>query len=171
MSGPLVSARFRTCVDRLIVIEGNGKVANSPNDRGGLTRWGISQRSYPHLDIRNLTRDDAVQIYHRDFWTPIRGDKFDSIAVANVVFVYGVHSGPGTSAKRLQETLNGLGKPLSVDGRIGPATLSAANSVPPLVLVDAFKRNIQAHYDRIIAADPTQEGFANGWRNRLKGGL
>lgn len=165
----LVTARFRTCVDRLIIIEGNGKVSKLKNDRGGLTKWGISQRSYPHLDIRNLTRDDAVQIYHRDFWTPIRGDKFDSIAVADTVFVYGVHSGPGTAAERLQETLNGLGKPLSVDGRIGPATIAAANSVPPLALVEAFKRNIQARYDQIVAADPTQEEFANGWRNRLKG--
>lgn len=165
-----VTGRFRRAVAKLIDLEGGDKVSNHPKDRGGLTKFGISQRSYPTLNIRLLTRDDAVQIYHRDFWTPIRGDEFASEAVAQIVFEFGVHSGPGTAAKALQRALNGLGRPLAVDGRIGRVTLAAANVVRPAALLEAFRREAAAHYRHLVAIDPTQQEFADGWANRIKEG-
>ena len=46
--------------DRLIGHE--GEYSNDPNDPGGETKWGISKRAYPNLDIKNLTRDGAKTI-------------------------------------------------------------------------------------------------------------
>ena len=43
-----------------------GGYVNHPDDKGGETNFGISKRSYPTLNIRTLTRDDAMQINHRD---------------------------------------------------------------------------------------------------------
>ena len=50
------------------VFKWEGGYVNDPRDPGGETNMGISKRSYPHLDIANLTREDAVEIYRRDYW-------------------------------------------------------------------------------------------------------
>lgn len=52
------------------VLSVEGGLVNNPADPGGLTKYGISQRSYPDLDIRNLSIEDAKEIYFRDYWTP-----------------------------------------------------------------------------------------------------
>lgn len=41
---------------------------NDPNDPGGETKYGISKKAYPKLDIKELTLEDALAIYHRDYW-------------------------------------------------------------------------------------------------------
>lgn len=65
-----------TAFDRAVahVLEIEGGVVDHPDDPGGLTNMGISLRSYPQLGragILNLTRAQAIDIYHRDFWEPI----------------------------------------------------------------------------------------------------
>ena len=52
-------------------LEVEGGLVDHPNDPGGLTNHGISQRAYPNLDIRALTREQAIAIYHRDYWLPL----------------------------------------------------------------------------------------------------
>lgn len=53
-----------------IVVGEEGDYSNDPKDPGGETRWGISKRAYPHLDIAQLTLEEAQAIYLRDYWTP-----------------------------------------------------------------------------------------------------
>ena len=36
---------------------------NDPQDPGGATKFGIDQRSHPQVDIRNLTENEAINIY------------------------------------------------------------------------------------------------------------
>jgi len=60
---------FTAAVTTLLEVEG-GYVDN-PSDPGGRTNWGISQRAYPGLDIRSLTREDAVSLYRRDYWARV----------------------------------------------------------------------------------------------------
>lgn len=50
------------------VIKHEGELNDDPNDPGGLTKYGISQRAYPNLDIRNLTLNEAKTIYKVDYW-------------------------------------------------------------------------------------------------------
>ena len=45
-----------------------GGYVNDPIDKGGETKYGISKRSYPNLDIKNLTKEQAREIYYKDFW-------------------------------------------------------------------------------------------------------
>ncbi|MFN8493825.1 MAG: glycosyl hydrolase 108 family protein [Caldilineaceae bacterium] len=57
------------------VLRWEGGYVNDPNDPGGETNYGISKRSYPQLDIANLTLDQAVEIYQRDYWQASGADK------------------------------------------------------------------------------------------------
>jgi len=162
-----VTSRFRRAMDRLLRKEGG--YSDHPNDHGGRTRYGISQAAYPHLNIPALTVDDAMQTYNRDYWAPLHLDEFASEEVAQAVFDMGVNAGIVRAAKILQESLNGLGKPVSADGRIGRATLAQANSVPEELLLDQFRRDSMRFYERIVQNDSTQAVFLSGWRNRIYG--
>jgi lysozyme family protein len=73
-------------------------------DPGGETNFGISKRSYPNVDVKNLTRDGAADIYHRDYWNPICGDELHG-KVALVLMDYAVNSGTGRAVKALQGIL------------------------------------------------------------------
>lgn len=59
---------FQRCI--LFVLSEEGGYVNSPADPGGETNFGISKRSYPDVDIRALTKAQAIEIYRRDYWTP-----------------------------------------------------------------------------------------------------
>jgi lysozyme family protein len=50
------------------IIEHEGGYVNHPNDPGGETKYGISKRAYPHLNIKDITVQDAVRIYYEDYW-------------------------------------------------------------------------------------------------------
>ncbi|KKK79728.1 hypothetical protein LCGC14_2830570, partial [marine sediment metagenome] len=65
-------ANFEKSAEKLGIFEGG--YSNDKNDAGGETNHGISKRSYPELDIKNLTKDDAKKIFKRDFWNPLNLD-------------------------------------------------------------------------------------------------
>lgn len=48
----------------------NGSPHNDPDDPGGSTRWGISQRYHQDVDVLRLTREQAIEIYRREYWNP-----------------------------------------------------------------------------------------------------
>ena len=79
--------------------------SSDPRDPGGETNWGISKRSYPQLDIKALTRDDARAIYRRDFWAAV-GNAHPAISFQ--VFDFSVNSGIGTALRKLQQANRSL---------------------------------------------------------------
>jgi lysozyme family protein len=81
---------------------------------GGPTKWGISKRSYPHLDIRNLTIQDAETIYRRDFLTPLKVDRYDD-GVAFQLLDFAVNSGQPNTIKAVQKELGA--KPDGIAGK------------------------------------------------------
>ena len=40
---------------------------NDPDDPGGATKYGIDQRSHPNVDIKNLTAEEATDIYWNEW--------------------------------------------------------------------------------------------------------
>lgn len=161
-----VTERFRRAIDHLLALEGG--YVNHPKDRGGETNFGISKRSYPLLNIAALTRDDAMQIYHRDFWQPLRLDELASEKVARCLFSFAVNAGVSRAAKAAQRAVNACGRALAVDGQVGPATIAGLNRFAEDRILPAVKHEILAHYERIVANDPTQAVFLRGWKNRLE---
>ena len=87
---PLEGAPFDLAFDRLIGHEGG--YVNDPDDPGGETKWGISKRSYPHLDIAALTREEAREIYLRDFWSRINADRLP-FSIAYQLLDFAINSG------------------------------------------------------------------------------
>ena len=45
-----------------------GGYSNDPNDSGGETKYGISKKSYPNEDIKNMTLERAKKIYYENYW-------------------------------------------------------------------------------------------------------
>ena len=110
----------------LIRINGHegGYSNRSPKaDPGGETKWGISKRSYPYLDIKNLTLEQAAGIYLTDFITPISSRQLPD-AITYQLIDFSVHSGIRRAVKELQRWMNIIiaGERVEPDGVIGPYT-------------------------------------------------
>lgn len=65
---------------------------NNPADPGGETKYGISKRAYPDVDIANLTLEQAQAIYQRDYWEALGCDAMPW-SLALLVFDCGVNMG------------------------------------------------------------------------------
>lgn len=141
----------------LTVLRNEGGYVNNPADPGGETRYGISKRSYPNLDIAALTLDQAEAIYKKDFW------KFSGVndqAVATKLFDTYVNM-QHAAIKLAQHILS-----VTVDGGYGPATEQAINSWDPTVFLTAYRKAIAQHYHDIVTASPEKHVFLNGWLTR-----
>lgn len=147
---------FHRCIDFILIEEGG--LSEHRADPGGLTHYGISQRSYPALDIRRLTLDDAKAIYRRDYWARIKGDQLP-LGLDLVVFDMAVNAGVSRAIRLLQQ-LGGIPD----DGIIGPITLGALKHRPVAELIEAYSRLRLIHY-RALKHWPT---FGHGWAARVK---
>lgn len=153
--------KFRYAIEKVFAHEGG--YVNDPEDPGGETKFGISKRSYPLLDIRHLTREEAEAIYHRDFWTRPKIDRIVDIPLAAKVLDLGVNLGPGRAIKLLQQAVVGLGCEIAVDGILGPATLGAVNGYRhPKALLCALVVEAGQYYRSL-----RKPKYLAGWLNRL----
>lgn len=146
--------KFEDVIDYLIDDEGG--YVNDPVDKGGETKYGISKRSYPNVDIKNLTLQQARDIYKKDFWEAIRADQLPS-GINYMVFDMAVNHGHSNASKMLQRVAK-----VEDDGRIGPKTIEAAKSVDKLDL--AIERVM--FFISICVKNPSQIKFLRGWVNR-----
>ena len=88
------------------LIQHEGHYSNLVTDKGGETAWGLSKRSYPSLDMKTLTMNQAGEIYKRDFWDKLGCDEFVSEKLAFQVFDAAVNSGIFQATKWLQRSVN-----------------------------------------------------------------
>ncbi|CAK0748209.1 conserved hypothetical protein [uncultured Gammaproteobacteria bacterium] len=102
------------------VLSQEGGYENDPRDPGGETNWGIDKRSHPEVDIKNLTRDGAIEIYRREYWSKSRCPDLPQ-PLAALHFDCSVNQGGDFAARTLQEALG-----VVVDGKVGGKTLAAA---------------------------------------------
>ncbi len=158
-SSPPAGDRFARAIER--VLEHEGGDADDPRDPGGKTRWGISQRAYPFLDLSTLTREAAIALYRRDAWTPIRGDALPE-AIAFQVLDAAVNHGVLRAVGWLQQVLG-----VRVDGVVGPLTRAAASEADPVALILAYNAARLDFYVR-LRTFPT---FGRGWTRRIAANL
>ena len=171
-------------IDHLIeaVIDREGGYANHPADRGGPTRYGITQQvartSGYTGDMRDFPRHQAEDLYRRLYWTR---PAFDQIApraprIAEELFDTGVNMGPAVAATFLQRALNALNRgatdypDMTLDGRISPATLTALdaflarrNPGGETVLLKAIEALQGERYVALAETRPANEAFLYGW--------
>lgn len=169
-------------VDSIIAdtIRLEGGYVNHPNDRGGPTNMGITQRtlaSYLKRDVtidevRNLTYELAAEIYQAIYFD---GPRLNTLppTIQPFMFDSSVHHGPRNAIRLLQRVLNAAGfGPFTLDGILGPKTQrgvrSASESEGGELLLPALIAERELFFRRIVANDPTQEVFLRGWLNRLE---
>jgi lysozyme family protein len=141
--------------ERLIGHEGGW--VNNPRDPGGETKYGISKRSYPRVDIKNLTLDDAKAIYHRDYWLAAGCDKL-APPLNYFVFDFAVNAGVRRAIILLQKAVK-----VEADGLMGPATLKAVAQTDNVRLLCA---RYEAHVIDFRNDLPTWPTFGRGWSQR-----
>lgn len=148
-------AKFEDAID--FVLRNEGGLVENPSDPGGLTNYGISQRRYPHLDIRNLSLDQAKEIYKRDFWL------FDGVtyqAVATKLFDSYVNM--EHAAVKLAQAIVGA----TQDGFYGPNTEAKINAMDPVKFLSYYRVWLVQHYQDIVTKHPEEHVFLKGWLRR-----
>jgi lysozyme family protein len=145
------------------VLANEGEFSDDPNDTGGVTKYGISQRSYPDWDIPNLTEEDAIAIYKQDFWPPYKD--FDD-KLATKLFDLAVNMGHKRAVQILQRALQCLGAKIVDDGILGPVTKSAVNLANEDLLLTAIKSEAAGVYRNLTTTNKTQQKFLKGWLRR-----
>lgn len=143
---------FDQAFERLMGSEGG--YVNDPRDPGGETNWGISKRSYPGVDIKGLTREQAKAIYLRDFWS-VLGDAPG--AVKFQLFDFAVNSGIQTAVRKLQAAIG-----VADDGHWGPISAAALadHDVSDVLLL------LLAQRLRYFTKCSGWASFGAGWVNR-----
>ena len=172
-------------IDEVIAREGG--YSNHPADKGGPTRWGVTEavaRAHGYRgDMRGYPRDEAVAVYRRIYWLRPGFDRIAEQApkLAAELFDTGINMGPPVAAGFLQRALNALNRGASdyadipVDRRIGEATLAALRgflarrgTAGELVLLKAVEALQGERYLRLAEQRPANEAFLYGWlANRL----
>tara|TARA_Y100000593_G_scaffold75165_1_gene138622 strand:+ start:1608 stop:2084 length:477 start_codon:yes stop_codon:yes gene_type:complete len=143
------------------VLDHEGGYVDDPKDLGGETKYGITKRFYPHMDIKNLTKEDAKEIYRKDYWIK---HKVESIP-RNLWYIYFdmcINMGKRTAVKILQKAANSSGHRLEVDGGLGPITIKGLQNVS----IDRVRAYRVKYYADIINNKPEQEKFWVGWYRR-----
>jgi lysozyme family protein len=146
---------FQLALDRILDHEGG--YTNNPNDPGGETNWGISKRSYPALNIKELTREQAAVIYKKDFWDPLNLDKMPP-GIPYQLFDFAINSGIGTAIRYYQRALG-----VADDGHWGPVSQAASENVSltdQMLLLNAERLEFMTK----LKVWPT---FSRGWARRI----
>ncbi|MEO9635707.1 MAG: glycosyl hydrolase 108 family protein [Parasphingorhabdus sp.] len=176
---------IETLINNVIALEGD--FSNHPADRGGATRWGVTEavaRSHGYVgDMRHFPRQDAAVIYKRKYW---HRPGFDQVAkrapdIAAELFDTGINMGARTASGFLQRALNALNRngrdyqDISVDRQIGGQTLAALDKFlrgrgakGEIVLLKALEALQGARYIKLAQTRPANEAFLYGWlANRI----
>lgn len=146
---------FEECVAIIIDFEG-GYVFDS-NDPGGETKYGISKRQYPDIDIKDLSQEDAISIYKRDYWDRIEGDSLPDY-LRLLVFDCAVNQGVSRASTFAQRSVR-----VEADGIIGPKTIAELYNIEP----SFFVRDFSMYRFEAYAKNPGWQHFGKGWCKRL----
>lgn len=147
---------FEECLSIVLGHEGGDTITDNPDDPGGLTRWGIAQHSHPTVDVRNLTRELAAEIYKNQYWRVLHCDDMPR-SIALMLFDSGVNQGPKQAAKMLQRAVGS-----NPDGIIGPRTLAAVWRLNRHEAIKRFTVERIQHYQGLGGF----RTFGRGWLNR-----
>lgn len=144
--------------------QGNVIAENDPDDPGGVTKFGVDQRSHPDVDVANLTQEQAEEIYWSE-WLDCSAGKLPS-PLSIVYFDAVVNTGKTQATFFLQRVCG-----TKDDGIFGPKTLASVlkaiedSSAERVAKVFCDAR--RAFYRKLADQNPKFRKFENGWNNRV----
>lgn len=183
----MLAIHLQEVIKNLILREGGGAYVDHPNDKGGPTRWGVTEAvaradGYEG-DMRNYPRKSAESLYLRKYWKKpgFEAISFVSPLIAEEMLDTGVNMHPIWPSKFLQRALNTLNQraskypDLMVDGMVGDMTVYALRSFlkwrgkdGETVILRLLDSQQGVRYMEITEGNQTQEDFMFGWAlNRL----
>lgn len=142
--------------------EGGGKLHNIAGDSGGWTIWGIAYnynaKTFKDLaDFKDTTYDEAAAVAFIKYYLAVRADIVrDDLKI--IYFDTAYNMGVSRAAKIMQKCCN-----VTVDGRIGPMTISRMKEVTEECLYEGRK----GWYNLIVKNNQALSKFMKGWMNRL----
>ncbi|WP_035604509.1 glycoside hydrolase family 108 protein [Edwardsiella tarda] len=151
------------------VVGHEGGYQTDPRDRGNWTggavnkgqlkgtKFGLAAMTYPDLDIKNLTPEQAKAIYQRDWWSKFGMERFPQ-ALAYQMFDAAVNHGIGRANQFLQRAVS-----VNDDGKVGPATLSALNSADLNDVLMLFLAERLQYFTEV----KTWKDYCTGWTRRV----
>lgn len=162
---------WNTAINRVLGHEGN--YTADPRDRGNWTggkegvgelkgtKFGIAAMTYPDVDIKNLTRDQAIALYKRDFWDKLGMERWPRVMQYQLLDA-AVNSGTGRAIQWLQ-----FAAKVKDDGIVGPKTLAAVGAEDPNDLAFRFlgKRL------RYMTETTKWKTYCTGWSRRIADNL
>lgn len=147
-----------------IILKHEGGYSDHPRDPGGATNMGITHHTLKRwrgvleiskLDVENLTRDEAAQIYEAWYWKRCHCQQMPS-GVDLLLFDAAVNHGPSRAKRMLQEAAR-----VETDGIVGPITMAAIERADRDKLLCEFCAIRADLYETI------NEVFERGWFRRL----
>lgn len=152
------------------VLEHEGGFVDHPEDKGGVTNWGITQSAYETFIGKTVTKEEmlimpkgnAIAIYKEMYWDKIKGDFIKSYAKSFILFDQAVNRGPKSASKQAQKIVG-----VTADGVIGPQSIKAINDFNEKKFIDLYISDSKQFYKNIVSRDPSQMVFINGWMNRV----
>jgi len=142
------------------VLKAEGGYTNDPDDPGGETNYGIDKRSHPDVNIKDLTEEEAKDIYFNEYWKRFNCEQFAK-PVGEVYFDCCVNTGAKQSNKFLQRAAG-----TEPDGIIGPKTLAAIHKADAYKLAFKVIDQRQTFYENLAYNKTPLKKFLKGWTNR-----
>ncbi|MEN0074954.1 MAG: glycosyl hydrolase 108 family protein [Paracraurococcus sp.] len=150
-----------------LILENEGGFSNDPRDRGGMTNFGITARTYADFHglalesvdeatMRALTREQAIEIYRSNYWNAACCDRLPP-GLDLCIFDFGVNAGVRRAILLLQELVG-----VTQDGSVGAITLAAAAACDPVELIERYAERRLAYYRSL----PNFDAFGRGWTLR-----
>lgn len=146
-----------------------GGLSDHPEDRGGLTHYGVTVEAYRRVhplatseDLKALTKEAAVEFLTEEYALKPGLSRIQNDAVRFATIDYAINSGPVTAIRALQRAVGA-----ATDGVFGPDTEAAVNVFDAVSLLRLIVSARLRHLGRLITNDPRQSAFAAGWLNRV----
>lgn len=146
---------FSQAVD--IVLHHEGGYVYDERDPGGETNFGISKRAFPNIDIKNLTKEEAKNIYRLHYWNAVKADLLPP-KLRLIVFDCAVNQGVSRAIRLLQACLN-----VDIDGKIGENTIAESFRYEEKWLLNMYADKRHEQYTRLS----NWKVFGAGWSKRL----
>lgn len=164
-----MSPEVLAMINRVISREGGDKFTNHPADKGGPTKFGITQNTLKEWrqkdvsvdEVVLLTIDEARKIYYHNYFVTPGFDKFPP-QIQELLFDAAVNHGVYGATVQLQKAVG-----VTADGVIGPKTLEAIAKMDYGKLWRSLLAERLSYYGKIITNNPSQAVFAHGWMNRV----
>lgn len=166
-------------IDEIIVTE--GEYSNYPEDKGGPTKYGVTQKTLSAWlgrpasvqEVKDLKIEVARNILYNLYFLQPGYDRFQPIDLRHLLVDISINSGPARANRLLQQALLlGLpeGRRLLADGVLGPRTMEAYRDVVRLRglrwLIDTITDERIVFLTEIVVSNPKQIKFLRGWIKR-----